>query len=392
MWAPIASLLWSGAVTVLPTGTTCPSGDAIAAELDRLNAAAALAVLGSPEITIKDTKMHVVLRGRDGSMLGAREVAAPEGCKERATVAAVFIAAWVGEWTTAPMIEDQDTKRAASNPTAPARPRAKAADSTSRASLVSRDRGEVEKADKNPQVPRLTNLREQGEVAQADAAKLPEAKVASSAAKVESAPPAIPPDDAKAAPSGTRAQPEAAGETKAVAAKQARRGPRGEIAGLGFGTHDGDAGTFGAGILVGYRPTGALALAAVFEATGERERTLGPGLAGYRSFRLGVGAGVQRNWGRVFGDIGLFPELTLLTLNGKQLATGRSATAWGAAADLRARLGIAWGRVAPFLFAGVSYDLRQESLTLDDRPQTILTLSRWNVSAGAGLAFLFGTR
>jgi len=145
------------------------------------------------------------------------------------------------------------------------------------------------KADKNPQVPRLTNLREQGEVAQADAAKLPEAKVASSAAKVESAPPAIPPDDAKAAPSGTRAQPEAAGETKAVAAKQARRGPRGEIAGLGFGTHDGDAGTFGAGILVGYRPTGALALAAVFEATGERERTLGPGLAGYRSFRLASG-------------------------------------------------------------------------------------------------------
>jgi hypothetical protein len=392
MWAPIACLLWAGAVIVLPKGTTCPSGEAIAAELDRLDAAAALAALGSPEITIKDTKMHVVLRGPDGSILGTREIAAPEACHERATVAAVFIAAWVGEWTTAPMIEDQDTKRAASNPTAPARPRAKAADSTSRASLVSRDRGEVEKADKNPQVPRLTNLREQGEVAQADAAKLPEAKVASSAAKVESAPPAIPPDDAKAAPSGTRAQPEAAGETKAVAAKQARRGPRGEIAGLGFGTHDGDAGTFGAGILVGYRPTGALALAAVFEATGERERTLGPGLAGYRSFRLGVGAGVQRNWGRVFGDIGLFPELTLLTLNGKQLATGRSATAWGAAADLRARLGIAWGRVAPFLFAGVSYDLRQESLTLDDRPQTILTLSRWNVSAGAGLAFLFGTR
>jgi len=35
----------------------------------------------------------------------------------------------------------------------------------------------------------------------------------------------------------------------------------------------------------------------------------------------------------------------------------------------------------------VSYDLRQESLTLDDRPQTILTLSRWNVSAGAGWHF-----
>ncbi|HJX65535.1 MAG TPA: hypothetical protein VJ860_16465, partial [Polyangia bacterium] len=101
MWAPIASLLWAGAVMVLPTGTICPSADAIATELDRLGATAALAALGSPEVTVKDTKMHVVLRGQDGSMLGARDVAAPEACNERATVAAVFIAAWVGEWTTA---------------------------------------------------------------------------------------------------------------------------------------------------------------------------------------------------------------------------------------------------------------------------------------------------
>jgi hypothetical protein len=93
----------------------------------------------------------------------------------------------------------------------------------------------------------------------------------------------------------------------------------------------------------------------------------------------------------MFGDVGIFPELTLLTLNGKQLATGRSATTWGPAADLRARLGLAWGRVAPFLFAGASYALRGEHITLDDRPETI-TLSRWNVSAGGGLAFLLGAR
>jgi hypothetical protein len=142
---------------------------------------------------------------------------------------------------------------------------------------------------------------------------------------------------------------------------------------------------------VGYRPTGALNLAALFEATGERERTLGPGLAAYRTFHLGVGAGVVRARGRFFGEAGIFPELTLLTLNGRQLSPGRSATAWGAAADLRVRLGLRVGRVAPFLFAGASYALRGEHLTLDDRPQNI-TLSRWNVSAGAGLAFLFGAR
>jgi hypothetical protein len=45
--------------------------------------------------------------------------------------------------------------------------------------------------------------------------------------------------------------------------------------------------------------------------------------------------------------------------------------------------------VAPFLFVGGNCALRGERLTLDDRSQSI-TLSRWNVSVGAGLAFLFG--
>jgi hypothetical protein len=295
-------LLWAGAVAVLPIGATCPSANAIAAELDRLGASAALAALGSPEVTVTDTKMQVVLRGQDGSRLGAREIAAPEACNERATVAAVFIAAWVGEWNTAPLAEKQNSKlEAPSHDAAPA---------------------------------------------------------SSSAVRAE-----------------TRLKPES----------------RVEIAGLGFGTHDGDAGTYGAGLLVGYRPRGALALAALFEGTGQRERTLGPGLAGYRTFRLGVGAGVLRKWGRVFGDVGIFPELTLLTLNGKRLQSGRAATVWGAAADLRARLGFNWGRVAPFLFTGGSYALRGERLTLDDRQQNV-TLSRWNFSVGAGLAFLFGEK
>jgi len=49
----------------------------------------------------------------------------------------------------------------------------------------------------------------------------------------------------------------------------------------------------------------------------------------------------------VFGDVGIFPELTLLTLSGKQLQTGHNATAWGAAADLRARLGFTWAALRP---------------------------------------------
>jgi len=354
MWAPIASLFWAAAITVLPTGTTCPRADAIAAELDRLGAAAALAALGSPEVTVEDTKMHVVLRGPDSSKLGAREIAAPEACNERATVAAVFIAAWVGEWTTAPLGEKQNSKFEAPNPSAAPvssgvlRPGPRALDSTSPVNLPSR---------------------EQVALAKAEDAK---------------------PVEAKPTPPSTKA---AAPETTAVvpAAEKLKPAARSEVAGLGFGTYDGDAGTFGAGILLGHRPAGALALAALFEGTGERERTLSPGLAAYRTFRLGVGAGMLRRWGRVFGDVGIFPELTLLTLSGKQLQSGRAATAWGAAADLRARFGFTWGRFAPFLLAGASYALRGERLTLDDRSQSI-TLSRWNVSAGAGLAFLFGEK
>jgi hypothetical protein len=337
---------------VLPTGTICPSADAIATELDRLGATAALAALGSPEVTVKDTKMHVVLRGQDGSMLGARDVAAPEACNERATVAAVFIAAWVGEWTTAPMADSQNSTLAASNrkplSSSVPRPPPRTLDSTSRTSLP---------------------LREQVELAKADDSKPPDAKATASSTK-ESAPETTP-----IVPASRKLKPET----------------RGEVAALGFGTHDGDAGTFGAGVSVGYRPAGALALAALFEGTGERERTLSPGLAAYRTFRLGVGAGMLRRWGQVFGDVGIFPELTLLTLSGKQLQSGRAATAWGAAADLRARFGFTWGRFAPFLLAGASYALRGERLTLDDRSQSI-TLSRWNVSAGAGLAFLFGEK
>ncbi len=43
--------------------------------------------------------MQVALRGLDGAVSGAREVAAPASCAERARVAAVLISAWVGAWS-----------------------------------------------------------------------------------------------------------------------------------------------------------------------------------------------------------------------------------------------------------------------------------------------------
>jgi hypothetical protein len=62
---------------------------------------------------------------------------------------------------------------------------------------------------------------------------------------------------------------------------------------------------------------------------------------------------------------------------------------WGLAADARLRLGLALGSWRPFMFAGTSYALRAERLTLDDYPEHSITLSRWNFSFGLGLGYLF---
>jgi hypothetical protein len=165
-----------------------------------------------------------------------------------------------------------------------------------------------------------------------------------------------------------------------------------EVAGLAFGTHDGDAGTFGAGVFASYAIGDAMAVAMLLETTGERQAAVGPVIATYRTSRLGVGVSVRRRWGRWLGDAGLFPELTVLTAKGQPLVISRSVTTWGAALDVRGRLGLVFGRFVPFLFAGGSGALRAESLTLDDYPKASTTLSRWNLSLGAGLAVLFGTK
>jgi hypothetical protein len=163
-----------------------------------------------------------------------------------------------------------------------------------------------------------------------------------------------------------------------------------EVAGLAFGTHDGDAGTLGAGVFAAYAIADALAVGALLETTGAREAAVGPAMATYRTSRLGMGASLRRRWGHLFGDAGIFPELTVLTAGGQPLAISRNITTWGVAVDVRGRMGLALGRLLPFLFVGSSGALRAERLTLDDHPTDSTTLSRWNLSAGAGLAVLLG--
>jgi hypothetical protein len=54
-----------------------------------------------PEIVVVGDRMRVMVRGQDGATLGSREVEAPASCQERATVAAVLVATWMGAWPEA---------------------------------------------------------------------------------------------------------------------------------------------------------------------------------------------------------------------------------------------------------------------------------------------------
>ena len=358
------SLLWAGAITVLPAGTACPSGEAVAADLDRLGASAALAALGSTEVTVEDAKMRIVLRGRDGSIIGAREIAAPKACHERASVAAVFIAAWVGAWSTKllPNLRPPNPKSATTAATTASgaeRPRTKLAGRTS-AGGRSRD-------------------------------STPPANTPLSASTPPPGPapllPQSPPPEPFPLPTSSSSP--SLPSPSAVVVAGPKRAPSIEVAGMAFGTHDGDAGAFGGGVSAAYRIGDTLSVAALLETTGERERTLGPVVASYRTSRLGLGVSMLRRSGRLFGDAGLLPELTMLTASGSPLVVPRTVTTWGAAVELRFRLGLALGRYVPFLFAAGSGALRAEQLKLDDRTESA-TLSRWDLSAGAGLAIFLG--
>jgi hypothetical protein len=164
-----------------------------------------------------------------------------------------------------------------------------------------------------------------------------------------------------------------------------------EVAGWVLATNDGDATAVGAGLFAAYRFARRAAAAALIETTGERDIAVGPAVAAYRISRLGVGACVLRTWGPLFFDAGIFPELTMLTSRGtKRLDVRYSVTTWGAAMDLRVRLGLSAGRIAPFLFMAGSGTLPAQKLTLEGDAQAETTLSRWSYSAGVGLAILFG--
>lgn len=379
MVGQLVTLLLVAAGALVAPEAGCPSTDAVAAELERLGTAAAVAAVGAPEVRVHGPTMRVALHGLDGAVSGGREVAAPASCAERARVAAVLVSAWVGAWRSGSFPE-------------PARPTT-AKPSTSSAPPAATDfvPGRTQlgppQAGSQGSVSKVRVAAASAPLAPAPAASSPPG-AASSVARprvaTASAPepaPASPPSPARA-PDGAAA--------RAVAARRPARGMQLELGGFGFGIHDGDAATFGAGIQVGLRFPRWFGIDAVFAGSGERERAMVRGAAAYHLYDLGLGVSLRKRLGPAFADLGVLPEVTFLAVDGRNLSSARGVTRWGAAACARVRLGLVLGPWHPYAFAGVSYALRAERLVLDDYPEQGITLSRWNFSFGLGLAYLFG--
>jgi hypothetical protein len=359
LYAAVASFL-AGAISVTPADG-CPAAAAIADELGRLGALAALAQVGTAEVEAGQPQLHIVIRDRQGIVLGSRTVEAPADCSARAALAAVLIAAWTGDWIKTNM---------GGAATAPALGGG-AAQPAPRETHV-----QAKPTRAQPSWPSLAPL----PAAPGDETALVRTAAAPEAAVVP--PPVV--DDSPRPSSAPAASPSPAASPPAPA-QSAFAPVHAELAALVFGMHDGDAGTFGGGVAAALSRR-AYFLVALVEGVAERQRSLPPGSAGYGQLRMGIGAGARKSWRRVFVDLALVPELAHYALRGIDLTGSQSVVAWGFVADGRARLGFAWGRVAPFTYVGANWSLLRERLWVDGQPGPV-TLSRANLAAGLGISF-----
>lgn len=337
-------------------GGPCPAHQAVEAELERLGALTAVAELGTAEVAMRESVLDIVMRDRQGVVLGRRALDAPPGCEARAAVAAVLIAAWAGDWVrtgvparegaapATPVVAPLVAGASAPTPSAPQAADTNAADG-----------------------PRPTS------------APPPAGKPAPGG---EAATPAPPPASATPEPvveaQASKPAPPSPGPTPAF-------DPALDAALVGSGVHDGDAGTWGLGGQVAVRGRRFFGITLV-ESLGERERTLSTGRADYGALRVGLGAGARWGTSRGFVEVALVPELARYVLKGKNLTPAHQAVAWGPLADLRVNAGWQLGRWAPFVYLGGSYSMLRERLVLDNADDSVV-LSRWNVAAGLGLSF-----
>jgi hypothetical protein len=101
-----------------------------------------------------------------------------------------------------------------------------------------------------------------------------------------------------------------------------------------------------------------------------------------------LGLAVRAQPGRLWMDLALLPQVTRLSVDGKNVTTPRAAALWGASVEARGRIGVRWGPLAPFFSLAVNRALVRETLTLDDTPDRA-RLSSWDIGVLMGVSWLF---
>lgn len=157
------------------------------------------------------------------------------------------------------------------------------------------------------------------------------------------------------------------------------------------GSADGDARAPAGSLLAVLQIHRMLGATLTADIAGQRQVPLGPGAATYVVSRLGAGLAVRVGSGLVWADVALLPQVTRLSLEGKTLRTTRPVTLWGASVEARGRIGVRWGRLAPFVSLALDRTLVRERLTLDDTNDST-RLSPWDLRAEVGVSWVFGRR
>ena len=75
----------------------------------------------------------------------------------------------------------------------------------------------------------------------------------------------------------------------------------------------------------------------------QRQVALGQWAATYLVSRLGVGLAFRVQPGFVWADVALLPQITRLSVEGKNVMTPRMAAVWGGSVEGRGRIGLRWG-------------------------------------------------
>ena len=161
--------------------------------------------------------------------------------------------------------------------------------------------------------------------------------------------------------------------------------------GIGFGgSADGDARAPSGGLLAGLQLYRGLGAAMAADLAGQRQVALGQWAATYLVSRVGLGLALRVQPGLVWADVALLPQITRLSVEGKNLMTPHAAAVWGASVEGRGRIGLRWGGLAPFASIAVNRALGRQTLTLDDRPDSA-RLSSWDIGVVLGVSWIFGS-